>query len=84
MQDVHRDVSDNWSKLEEAIETRVAEILGGIGIANTEQLDRLSDKLQVLSDQVADLEKKLGPKTTASKPKPASNKKAATKTETTG
>ena len=83
MQDVSQQVSDNWNKLETVVEARVTEVLGDIGIPSADDIGKLSNQLQKLSSQVADLEKQMKANTKATPRKPAAKKKVAAKTATT-
>jgi len=83
VQDVSRQVSDNWGKLESIIEDRVKVILGGLGIPSSDDINKLSTELQKLSRQVANLDKKLNAKPKAAPKKPAAKKALTPKAATT-
>ena len=53
---VRRQAVDNWDKLEKIFEDRVARALAGLGIPSKEDVTNLSDKVQKLARQVADLD----------------------------
>ena len=53
---VRRQAVDNWDKLEKIFEERVARALAGLGIPSKEDVTNLSDKVQKLARQVADLD----------------------------
>ena len=82
---VEKEASQRWDKLEGFFEERVAGVLDSLGIPSNDDVDALNKRIQSLSRQVADLEKKLAPaakKPAAKKPaakKPAAKKPAAKK-----
>jgi len=82
---VEKEASQRWDKLEGFFEERVAGVLDSLGIPSSDDVDALNKRIQSLSRQVADLEKKLAPaakKPAAKKPaakKPAAKKPAAKK-----
>ena len=82
VQDVSREVSDNWGKLEGVVEERVKVVLGGLGIPSTDDISQISAELKKLSTQVAKLEKQLKAKPQAAKSKPAAKKALAPKAAT--
>ena len=68
---------DNWDKLENIFEDRVARVLGQLGVPTADDVNKLSERVQTLSNKVTALSK-----TTAAKPaaaKPAAAKTAAKK-----
>ncbi|MEJ2534156.1 MAG: phasin family protein [Gammaproteobacteria bacterium] len=86
---VRQQASDNWDKLENIFEDRVARVLGRMGVPTADDVNKLSARVQRLTDQVAELSEKGAPapakkatrkkttrKTTARK---AASKKAASK-----
>ena len=74
VQDVSRQVTDNWGKLEGIVEERVKVVLGGLGIPSTNDINKLATQLEKLSRQVADLDKKLNAKAKVAPSKPAAKK----------
>lgn len=81
---VEKEATQRWDKLEGFFEERVSGVLDRLGIPSSEDVDALNKRIQSLSRQVADLEKKLAPaakKPVAKKPsaKKAVAKKAAPK-----
>jgi len=82
MQDVSRQVADNWSKLEGVVDNRVKVILGGLGIPGKDDISKLAAQLDKLSRQVADLEKKLNANMKPVPAKPAAKKALAPKAVT--
>ena len=83
---VEKEASQRWDKLEGFFEERVTGVLDRLGIPSSEDVDALNKRIQSLSRQVGDLEKKLAPaarKPAAKKPaakKPAAKKAAPKKT----
>lgn len=87
---VEKEATQRWDKLEGFFEERVSGVLDRLGIPSSEDVDALNKRIQSLSRQVADLEKKLAPapkKPVAKKPsakkavarKPAAEKAVAKK-----
>ena len=77
---VEKEATQRWDKLEGFFEERVTGVLDRLGIPSSEDVDALNKRIQSLSRQVAELEKKLAP--AAKKPvarKPAAKKAAAKK-----
>lgn len=74
---VRQQASDNWDKLENVFEDRVARVLGRMGVPTADDVNKLTARVAKLSDQVAAL---ADSKTVAKAParKPAA-KKAASK-----
>lgn len=70
---VRQQAVDNWDKLEGIFEERVARVLGRMGVPTADDVNKLSARVQKLSDQVTVLAGK-----TASKP--AAKKSSAKKT----
>jgi poly(hydroxyalkanoate) granule-associated protein len=54
---VRQQASDNWDKLENIFEDRVARVLGRLGVPTADDVNKLSARVQKLSSQVADLSK---------------------------
>lgn len=52
---VRKQASDNWDKLENIFEERVARVLGRMGVPTADDVNKLSARVAKLSDQVADL-----------------------------
>ena len=52
---VRKQASDNWDKLENVFEERVARVLGRMGVPTADDVNKLSARVQKLSDQVAAL-----------------------------
>lgn len=74
---VRKQAVDNWDKLENIFEDRVARVLGQLGVPTADDVNKLSERVQTLSNKVTALSK-----TTAAKPaaaKPAAAKTAAKK-----
>lgn len=75
---VVQQASDNWDKLENVFEDRVARVLGRMGVPTADDVNKLSARVAKLSDQVAALaESKSAAKAPARKP--AAKKAAAAK-----
>ena len=76
---VRQQAVDNWDKLENIFEQRVARVLGGLGVPTAEEVNRLSARVQTLSNKVTAMSKAktAAPRKAAAK-KPTA-KKAATK-----
>ncbi len=68
---VRKQAVDNWDKLENIFEDRVARVLGQLGVPTADDVNKLSERVQTLSAKVTALSK-----STAVKPAPA---KAAAK-----
>jgi len=76
---VRKQATDNWDKLENIFESRVAKVLSRLGVPTAEEVNTLSERVQKLSRQVTALAKTSTAK--AAKPrKAAARKKAAKKT----
>lgn len=80
VESVRRQASDNWDKLENVFEDRVARVLGRLGVPTADDVNKLSARVQKLSDQVAALadakSAKTAPKAPARK-KPAAKRSAS-------
>jgi poly(hydroxyalkanoate) granule-associated protein len=55
VESVRKQASDNWDKLENVFEERVARVLGRMGVPTADDVNKLSARVQKLSDQVAAL-----------------------------
>lgn len=73
---VRQQAVDNWDKLEGIFEERVARVLGRLGVPTADDVNKLSARVQKLSDQVA---KMAGNSTTKPAAKKATSKKPAAK-----
>ena len=70
---VRKQAVDNWDKLETIFEDRVARVLGQLGVPTADDVNKLSERVQILSRKVTTMAK-------TSKPvakKPAAKKPAA-------
>ena len=65
---VRQQAVDNWDKLEGIFEERVARVLGRMGVPTADDVNKLSARVQKLSDQVAALAAKSASKPAAKKP----------------
>ena len=74
---VRKQATDNWDKLENIFEDRVARVLGTLGVPTADDVNKLSARVQKLSRQVTTLAKSSSPK--AAKPRKAAAKKKVTK-----
>jgi poly(hydroxyalkanoate) granule-associated protein len=72
---VRQQAVDNWDKLENIFEDRVARVLGQLGVPTAADVNKLSERVQTLSKQVTEMSK---PKK-AAKPRKTTAKKAAAK-----
>ena len=72
---VRQQAVDNWDKLENIFEDRVARVLGQLGVPTAADVNKLSERVQMLSRKVTELSK---PKKAAAK-KPAAKKPVAKK-----
>lgn len=70
---VRKQASDNWDKLENVFEERVARVLGRLGVPTADDVNKLSARVAKLSDQVAVLAE-------STKAKPAAAKAPARRT----
>lgn len=75
---VRQQAVDNWDKLENIFENRVARVLGQLGVPTADEVNRLSARVQTLSSKVTAMTKTAAPKKAAAK-KPAAKKPAAKK-----
>jgi len=71
---VRQQAVDNWDKLENIFEDRVARVLGRLGVPTAEEVNKLSARVQKLSSQVTTMSKS-GAK--AAKPRKTAAKKPA-------
>lgn len=81
---VRKQAVDNWDKLENIFEDRVARVLGRLGVPSAQDVNSLSERVQKLSRQVTRLAKTSDAKAAktvkaAAKPAQAAAKKKATK-----
>ncbi len=75
---VRKQAVDNWDKLENIFEERVARVLGSLGVPTAEDVNKLSERVQKLSRQVTALSK-AAPAKAAKARKTAAKKKTAKK-----
>ena len=78
---VRKQAVDNWDKLEDIFEDRVARVLGQLGVPTAADVNKLSERVQTLSRKVTELSKPKkapAPRKAAAK-KPAAKKPAAKK-----
>ena len=73
---VRKQAVDNWDKLENIFENRVARVLGQLGVPTASDVNNLAERVQVLSQKVTEMSK---PKKVA-KPRKTAAKKPAAKT----
>ena len=73
---VRQQAADNWDKLENIFEERVARVLGQLGVPTASDVNELSERVAELSRQVSEMAKPAPPAKTPAK-KPA--KKTASK-----
>jgi poly(hydroxyalkanoate) granule-associated protein len=78
---VRKQAVDNWDKLENIFEDRVARVLGQLGVPTADDVNKLSARVQTLSSKVTAMSKTVKPKAAAKKPvaKKAPAKKPASK-----
>ena len=89
---VRKQAVDNWDKLETIFENRVARVLGQLGVPTAEDVNKLSERVQILASKVTAMtqaekaakpvaKKPAAKKATAKKPvaKKAATKKTAAK-----
>jgi poly(hydroxyalkanoate) granule-associated protein len=76
---VRKQAVDNWDKLENIFEGRVARVLGQLGVPTADDVNKLSARVQTLSNKVTAMSKTAKPAKAAAK-KPAAKKPAARKT----
>jgi len=75
VENVRQQAQDNWDKLENIFEDRVARVLGRLGVPTADDVNKLSARVQKLSKQVTELSAK-----PAAAKKPAARKTTAKKT----
>ena len=88
---VRKQAVDNWDKLETIFENRVARVMGQLGVPTAEEVNKLSERVQILAAKVTAMNESAKPaknvtkKAAAKKPaaKKAATKKATTKKATT-
>ena len=73
---VRKQAVDNWDKLENIFEDRVARVLGQLGVPTADDVNKLSARVQTLSNKVTAMSKTAKPAAR----KPAVRKKTAKKT----
>ncbi len=71
---VRQQAADNWDKLENVFEDRVAQVLAQLGVPTAADVNKLSERVATLSKKVSELNKP------AAKPAAKPAKKAAKKT----
>src|SRR5210317_1805033 len=54
---VRQQAVDNWDKLENIFENRVARVLGQLGVPTADEVNKLSERVQTLSNKVTALSK---------------------------
>ena len=65
---VRKQAVDNWDKLETIFESRVARVLGQLGVQTAEDVNKLSERVQVLASKVTAMTQTAKP--AAKKPAP--------------
>ncbi len=75
---VRKQAVDNWDKLENIFEDRVARVLGQLGVPTADDVNKLSARVQTLSNKVTAMSKPAKPAKVAAK-KPAARKPVAKK-----
>ena len=80
---VRKQAVDNWDKLETIFETRVARVLGQLGVPTADDVKKLSERVQTLANKVTAMNQPTKPtKVVAKKPvakKPVAKKPVAKK-----
>jgi poly(hydroxyalkanoate) granule-associated protein len=76
VESVRKQASDNWDRLEGIFEERVARVLGSLGVPTADDVNKLSARVQKLSEQVAGLNTKPAAKAAKPATKPAAKKVA--------
>ena len=76
---VRKQAVDNWDKLENIFENRVARVLGQLGVPTASDVNNLAERVQMLSQKVTEMSK---PKKVA-KPRKTTAKKPVAKTAKT-
>jgi poly(hydroxyalkanoate) granule-associated protein len=74
---VRQQAVDNWDKLENIFEERVAKVLGQLGVPTASDVNELSERVAKLSRQVSEMAKPAKPRKQATKKK--ASKPAASK-----
>ena len=77
---VRKQAVDNWDKLENIFEDRVARVLGQLGVPTADDVNKLSERVQTLSNKVTAMSKTSAPKKAA--PAKAAAKKTVAKKAT--
>ena len=75
---VRKQAVDNWDKLETIFESRVARVLGQLGVPTAEDVNKLSERVQTLAGKVTSMTQAKKPAKAAAK-KPAAKKATAKK-----
>jgi len=73
---VRKQAVDNWDKLENIFENRVARVLGQLGVPTADEVNKLSARVQTLSKKVTAMSKPATPRKAAAK-KPVARKAPA-------
>ena len=76
VESVRKQAVDNWDKLENIFENRVASVLGQLGVPTADEVNKLSTRVQTLSKKVTAMSKPAAPRKAAAK-KPAAKKATA-------
>ena len=74
---VRKQAVDNWDKLENIFENRVARVLGQLGVPTADEVNKLSARVQTLSRKVTAMSKPPAKPRKAAAKKPAAKKPAA-------
>jgi len=74
---VRQQAVDNWDKLENIFENRVARVLGQLGVPTADEVNKLSARVQTLSRKVTAMSKPAAKPRKAAAKKPAAKKPAA-------
>jgi poly(hydroxyalkanoate) granule-associated protein len=74
---VRQQAVDNWDKLENIFENRVARVLGQLGVPTADEVNKLSARVQTLSRKVTAMSKPPAKPRKAAAKKPAAKKPAA-------
>lgn len=81
---VRKQAVDNWDKLENIFEDRVARVLGQLGVPTADDVNKLSARVQTLSTKVTEMSKAVSKtKAPAKAPAKAAAKKTVAKKATT-
>ena len=78
---VRQQAVDNWDKLENIFENRVARVLGQLGVPTADEVNKLSARVQTLSRKVTAMSKPPAKPRKAAAKKPAAKKPAAKATK---